>query len=43
MASKTKKLEDVRRRKKGNEGKKRKAKNRSQGTTKTKKELFGDD
>jgi len=42
MASKTKKTEFRRRRKKGAMGKVRKAKNRNQGTTKSKKELFGD-
>lgn len=42
MASKTKKTEFRRRRKKGNAGKKRKAKNRNAGTTRSKKELFGD-
>ncbi len=42
MASKTKKTEFRRRRKKGNQGTKRKAKNRSNGTTRSKKELFGD-
>lgn len=42
MASKTKKTEFRRRRKKAAQGTKRKAKNRTQGTTRSKKELFGD-
>lgn len=42
MASKTKKTKFRRRRKKGAMGAKRKAKNRNQGTTSSKKELFGD-
>jgi hypothetical protein len=42
MASKTKVTEFRRRRKNAKLGKKRKAKNRNQGTTKSKKELFGD-
>jgi len=42
MASKTKKTEFRRRRKKGAQGKKRKALNRNSGTTRSKKELFGD-
>jgi hypothetical protein len=42
MASKTKKTEFRRRRKKAAQGRKRKAANRNKGTTKSKKELFGD-
>lgn len=42
MASKTKKTEFRRRRKQAASGKKRKAENRNQGTTRSKKELFGD-
>lgn len=42
MASKTKKTEFRRRRKVGKQGRVRKAKNRNKGTTKSKKELFGD-
>ena len=42
MASKTKKTEFRRRRKAGKAGKKRKAQNRNKGTTKSRKELFGD-
>lgn len=42
MASKTKKLEFVRERKKSAVGKKRKASVRSKGSTKSKKELFAD-
>lgn len=42
MASKTKKTEFRRRRKKAAQGKVRKAVNRNKGTTKSKKELFGD-
>ena len=42
MASKTKKLETIRRRKKTTSGKKAKAARRNKGTTKSKKALFGD-
>ncbi|HEX4924593.1 MAG TPA: hypothetical protein VFV50_10925 [Bdellovibrionales bacterium] len=42
MASKTSATENKRRNKKVKSGKKRKAKNRNKGTTRTKKELFGD-
>ena len=42
MASKTKKTEFRRERKQSKAGRKRKAKNRNKGTTKSKKELFGD-
>lgn len=42
MASKTKKTKFRRKRKKAAMGKKRKAVNRNKGTTKSKKELFGD-
>ncbi len=42
MASKTKKTEFRRRRKLSKQGTKRKAANRSNGTTKTATELFGD-
>lgn len=42
MGSKTTKLESVRRRKKTAQGKKRKAQNRTQGTTRSEKELFQD-
>ncbi len=42
MASKTKKTELIRKRKVSNQGGKRKAKLRSEGTTRTAKELFGD-
>lgn len=42
MASKTKKTEFRRLRKKANMGKKRKAANRNKGTTKSQKVLFGD-
>lgn len=42
MASKTKVTESRRRRKKANQGTKRKATNRNKGTTKSKKVLFGD-
>lgn len=42
MASKTKKLELVRKNKQSNAGKKRKAALRNNGTTKKAKELFGD-
>ncbi|WP_409478504.1 hypothetical protein [Pseudobdellovibrio sp. HCB154] len=42
MASKTKKLEFIRERKKSTSGKKRKAGIRTKGSTKSKKELFGD-
>lgn len=42
MASKTKRLELIRKNKKTKSGKKRKAKNRNNGTTKTKEALFGD-
>lgn len=42
MASKTKKTEFRRERKQSKAGRKRKAKNRNQGTTKSPKELFGD-
>lgn len=41
MASKTKKTELIRDRKKKTSGKKRKAANRTKGTTKTAKKLFG--
>ena len=43
MASKTKKLELIRKRRNTKMGQKRKAKNRNHGTTKTKAELFGDE
>tara|TARA_B100001248_G_scaffold262698_1_gene261072 strand:- start:5301 stop:5432 length:132 start_codon:yes stop_codon:yes gene_type:complete len=43
MASKTTKLESIRRRKKAKQGSKRKARERNQGTTKSMKELFGED
>ena len=43
MASATRKLKLIRKRKNGRMGSKRKAKNREQGTTKSKAELFGDD
>lgn len=43
MASKTKKLELIRNNRNTKMGQKRKAKNRSQGTTKTKEALFGDE
>lgn len=42
MASKTKKTEFRRRRKKASSGRKRKAANRNKGTTRSRKELFGD-
>lgn len=42
MASKTKKLEFIRERKKSASGKKRKAGIKTKGSTKAKKELFGD-
>lgn len=42
MASKTKITEFRRARKKSKAGRKRKAKNRNQGTTKSATELFGD-
>ncbi|AGH94364.1 hypothetical protein [Pseudobdellovibrio exovorus] len=42
MASKTKKLEFIRTRKKAASGKKRKAASRTKGTTKSQKALFGD-
>jgi hypothetical protein len=42
MASKTKRTELIRTRKTVNRGKKRKAALRSKGTTKSKKDLFGD-
>jgi hypothetical protein len=42
MASKTKRTETIRRRKKTASGQKRKKANRNHGTTKTAKELFGD-
>lgn len=42
MASKTKKTEYIRERKRSTSGKIRKAKLRNQGTTKTRQELFGD-
>lgn len=42
MASKTKKTELIRARKKRTSGQKRKSENRNQGTTKTAKALFGD-
>jgi hypothetical protein len=42
MASKTKKLEIIRRRKKAREGNKRKAALRTKGSTKSAKTLFGD-
>lgn len=42
MASKTKKLELIRKNRNSKMGQKRKAKNRNEGTTKTKAELFGD-
>lgn len=42
MASKTKKLELIRKNRNTKMGQKRKAKNRNQGTTKTKADLFGD-
>lgn len=42
MASKTKKTEFRRRRKKAAQGKVRKAENRNGGTTKSQSELFGD-
>lgn len=43
MASKSKKLELVRKNKKTNSGKKRKAQARNHGTTKTKEALFGEE
>ena len=42
MTSKTKKLETIRRRKKAKAGTKRKAANRTEGTTKSAKDLFQD-
>ncbi len=42
MASATRKLKLIRKRKQGRMGKKRKADNRENGTTKSKAELFGD-
>jgi len=42
MASKTKKLEFIRTRKQAAVGKKRKAAVRTKGSTKSKKEIFGD-
>ncbi|MCB0366489.1 MAG: hypothetical protein H6624_20035 [Bdellovibrionaceae bacterium] len=42
MASPTKKTSRVRKMKLATKGRKRKAKNRTQGTTKSKEELFGD-
>ena len=42
MASKTKRTETIRTRKKGTAGKKRKASLRTKGTTKSRKALFGD-
>jgi len=42
MASKTKKLELIRKKRNTRMGQKRKAKNRNEGTTKTKADLFGD-
>ncbi len=42
MASKTKRTETIRERKKAKEGKKRKASLRTKGTSKSQKELFGD-
>ncbi len=42
MASKTKVTKFRRQRKKANMGRKRKAANRNKGTTKSRKELFGD-
>lgn len=42
MASPTRITEFRRKRKKSKSGKKRKASNRNQGTTRSKKELFGD-
>jgi hypothetical protein len=42
MASKTKRTEMIRKRKKAAEGTKRKSKLRTKGSTKSKKTLFGD-
>lgn len=42
MASKTKRTEYIRSHKKSTQGTKRKAKLRTKGSTKSKKELFGD-
>ena len=42
MASKTKRTETIRQRKRSTSGRKRKAKLRSEGTTRSAKELFGD-
>jgi hypothetical protein len=42
MASKTSATENRRKNRKVKSGKKRKAKNNNRGTTKTKKQLFGD-
>lgn len=43
MASKTKRLELIRKNRNTKMGQKRKAKNRNHGTTKTKAALFGDE
>lgn len=43
MASPTKQTESIRERKKSTQGKKRKAKERNQGSTKSAAELFGDE
>lgn len=43
MASKTKKLELIRKKRNTRMGQKRKAKNRNEGTTKTKAALFGEE
>ncbi len=43
MASPTKKTKIIRKKKKANAGKVRKAKNRNQGTTRSKNELFGEE
>ena len=43
MASPTKQTEIIRERKRSNQGKKRKAKERNQGTTKSAAQLFGDE
>lgn len=42
MASKTQKTRTIRERKRVTRGKKRKAAHRTKGTTKSRKELFGD-
>ncbi len=42
MASKTQKTETIRRRKKVSQGSKRKAQERTKGTTRSQAELFGD-